>query len=84
MVLLPPHNQQYYFVLLLFPFLALLARRADLPWLTVAYVVAGAPIPFRLFGPGAFAAYLHAGIPFIGAAILAVLCVRALRHAPCT
>ena len=84
MVLLPPHNQQYYFVLLLFPFLALLARRMALPWLAVSYLLVGAPLPFRLFGAGAFQLYLQAGIPFVGAAILAVLCVRALRHAQCT
>ena len=42
------------------------------------------PWRFRLLGPGAFVLYLRAGIPFIGAAILAVLCVRALRHVPCT
>jgi hypothetical protein len=84
MVLLPPHNQQYYFVLLLFPFLALLARRTDWPWLAAAYALVAAPIPFRLFGEKAFSAYLRAGIPFIGAAILAALCVRALRHAGCS
>jgi hypothetical protein len=70
--------------LLLFPFLALLARRADLPWIAAAYALLGAPLPFRLFGSGAFTAYLGAGIPFAGAAILAVACVRALRHAQCT
>ena len=43
-----------------------------------------APVPFRLLGPGAFSIYLQAGIPFIGAAILAVLCVRAVRHVPCS
>jgi len=84
MVLLPPHNQQYYFVFLLFPFLALLARRLDLPWLAVSFLLVGAPLPFRLFGADAFRNYLYAGIPFVGAAILAVLCVRALRHVPCT
>ena len=84
MVLLPPHNQQYYLFLLIFPFLTLLARRLYLPWLGAAYVLIGAPLPFRLFGHGAYAAYLAAGIPFFGAALLAVLCVRALRHAPCT
>lgn len=84
MVLLPPHNQQYYFVLLLFPFLALLARGRDLWWLTLAFLLVGAPVPFTLLGPNAFRTYLQAGIPFIGAAILAILCVRALRHAPCS
>ena len=84
MVLLPPHNQQYYFVLLLFPFFALLARRLYPAWLGVAFLLVGAPLPFKLFGPQSFVVYLRAGIPFAGAAILAVLCVRALRHAPCT
>lgn len=83
MVLLPPHNEQYYFVLLLFPFLALLARRRDLWWLALAFLLVGAPVPFRLLGPNAFRDYLQAGIPFIGATLLAILCVRALRHAPC-
>lgn len=84
MVLLPPHNQQYYLVLLIFPFLALLARRLELSWLAVSFLLVGAPLPFRLFGAGAFVVYLRAGIPFLGAALLAVLCVRAVRHAPCT
>jgi hypothetical protein len=84
MVLLPPHNQQYYFVLLIFPFLALLARRLYLPWLAVAFLLVGAPVPFRLLGRDAFAIYLQAGIPFIGAAILAIHCIRSLRHVPCT
>ena len=84
MVLLPPHNQQYYFVLLIFPFLTLLARRLYLPWLAISFLLVGAPVPFRFLGPEAFLTYLRAGIPFIGAAILAVLCVRALRHVPCT
>jgi hypothetical protein len=84
MVLLPPHNQQYYLVLLIFPFLALLARRVELAWLAVAFFLAGAPLPFRIFGANAFSAYLRAGIPFVGASLLGILCVRALRHAPCT
>ncbi|PYQ35242.1 MAG: hypothetical protein DMF57_03760 [Acidobacteria bacterium] len=84
MVLLPPHNEQYYFVMLLFPFLALLARRLYLSWLAISFLLVGAPVPFRLLGPGAFSIYLQAGIPFIGAAILAVLCVRAVRHVPCS
>jgi glycosyltransferase involved in cell wall biosynthesis len=78
MVLLPPHNEQYYLLLLMFPFLTLLARRIDLAWLTVAYLLVGAPWPFRIFGAGAFARYLQLGIPFVGAAILAGLCARAL------
>lgn len=78
MVLLPPHNEQYYLIFLTFPFLAILARRVDLAWLSVAYALAGAPWPFRLFGAGAFGRYLQLGIPFVGAAILSALCVRAL------
>jgi glycosyltransferase involved in cell wall biosynthesis len=81
MVLLPPHNEQYYFVFLIFPFLALLARRVD-PWrLALAYVLVGAPWPFGLLGEGAFNRYLQVGIPFFGAAILAGLCVRVLWRA---
>lgn len=84
MVLLPPHNQQYYFILLIFPFFALLARGLYPWWLAATYALVGAPLPFRLLGPQAFQSYLLAGIPFLGAAILAVLCARALRHVPCT
>lgn len=77
MVLLPPHNQNYYFVLLLFPYCALLARRIRPGWLAVSYALVGAPLPFlvldRIAGANLFPAYLHAGIPFIGAAILAVV-----------
>jgi Glycosyltransferase family 87 len=77
MVLLPPHNQQYYFVLLLFSYWALLARRIRLGWLAVSYVLVAMPLPFsvlnRIAQADLFPAYLHAGIPFIGAAVLAVL-----------
>ncbi len=52
--------------------------------LAAAYILVGAPLPFRLLGPDAFSRYLFAGIPFLGAAILEGLSVRALRHVPCT
>src|SRR4051794_33113805 len=91
MVLLPPHNEQYYFVLLLFPYLALLARelrpdvsphRARRWWLAISFLLTGAPVPLsvlnRLTGLKVFSIYLAMGIPFIGAAILAAICVRAV------
>jgi hypothetical protein len=91
MVLLPPHNQQYYFVLLLFPYLALLARelrpdalahRARRWWLAMSFVLTGTVVPWsvlsRLTGANVFYAYLEYGVPFLGAAILAVICVRSV------
>jgi hypothetical protein len=88
MVLLPPHNEQYYFVLLLFPYLALAARelrRSEKWWLGISFVLTGTLIPLsilsRLAGTNVFSAYLALGIPFVGAAILAVLCVSGMSYA---
>ncbi|HEY2324808.1 MAG TPA: glycosyltransferase family 87 protein [Thermoanaerobaculia bacterium] len=88
MVLLPPHNEQYYFVLLLFPYLALAARelgRSQKWWLGVSFVLTGTLIPLsvvsRLTGTNVFSAYLALGIPFLGAAILAALCVSGMSYA---
>jgi len=91
MVLLPPHNEQYYFVLLLFPYLALLARElrplasahhARRWWLAISFILTGTLVPLsllgRLTGPNIFSTYMALGIPFCGAAILAVICVRAI------
>lgn len=91
MVLLPPHNEQYYFVLLLFPYLALLARElrphtsahhARRWWLAISFILTGTLVPLsvlsRLTGLKIFSVYLALGIPFIGAAILAAICVRAV------
>lgn len=91
MVLLPPHNEQYYFVLLLFPYLALLARelrpgvRSHLSrrwWLAISFLLTGTVVPLsilsRLAGTNIFSMYLTLGIPFLGAAILAAICVRAV------
>jgi hypothetical protein len=93
MVLLPPHNQQYYFVLLLFPYLALVARelrpdatahRARRWCLAISFLLTGTVIPLsilsRLIGANFFDAYLAYGIPFVGAAILAAICVCAVLH----
>jgi hypothetical protein len=93
MVLLPPHNEQYYFVLLLFPYLALLARElrpaapphvARRVWLAISFLLTGAPVPLsvlsRLTGMKIFSLYLVAGIPFVGAAILAVVCIGAVMN----
>jgi len=88
MVLLPPHNEQYYFVLLLFPYLALAARelrRWEKWWLGASFLLTGTLIPLsvvsRLTGIHVFSAYLSLGIPFVGAAILAVLCVSGMSYA---
>jgi hypothetical protein len=91
MVLLPPHNENYYFVLLLFPYLALLARelrpgappsRARRWWLVISFILTGTVVPMSalsaLTGKNIFSIYLHSGIPFIGAAVLATICVRAV------
>jgi hypothetical protein len=83
MVLLPPHNEQYYFVFLLFPYLMLYARyRRHWSWralpAAISLLLVAAPVPFSLFGPNAFSRYLQAGIPFVGAAILAAVLVREL------
>jgi hypothetical protein len=91
MVLLPPHNEQYYFIFLLFPYLALMAReiRPGAPprrftrwWLAVSFFLTASVVPLsilsRLTGRDIFSAYLELGIPFVGAAILAAICVRAL------
>ena len=88
MVLLPPHNEQYYFVLLLFPYLALAARelrRTEKWWLAISFVLTGTLIPLsllsRLTGMNVFSVYLALGIPFVGAAILAALCVSGMSYA---
>lgn len=91
MVLLPPHNENYYFVLLLFPYLALLARelrlgaprhRARRWWLAISFILTGTVVPIsvlsRMTGMNIFSTYLTLGLPFIGAAILATICVRAV------
>jgi hypothetical protein len=91
MVLLPPHNEQYYFVFLLFPYLALLARelRPGAPahharrwWLAISFILTGTVVPLsllsRLTGTNIFPRYLALGIPFIGAAILAAIGVHAM------
>jgi hypothetical protein len=83
MVLLLPHNQQYYFVFLLFPYLMLYARyRERWSWravpAAVSLLLVAAPLPFSLFGANAFSRYLSAGIPFVGAVILAAVVVLEL------
>jgi hypothetical protein len=96
MILLPPHNENYYFVLLLFPYLALLARelrpgaathRARRWWLAISFILTGTVVPLsvlsRMTEMNVFSTYLTLGIPFCGAAILATICVRALL-AECT
>ena len=80
MVLLPPHNQQYYFIFLLFPYLTLYARyRRRWSWRAVpaaiSFLLVAAPVPFSFLGPRAFPRYLQAGIPFAGAALLAAVLV---------
>lgn len=90
MVLLPPHNEQYYFLFLLFPYLALFARRVRLgdthpsSWcpFIISFIFVAAPMPFsilaRITGINAFHLYLSAGIPFLGSAILGWIATREL------
>ena len=93
MVLLPPHNQNYYFVLLLFPYLALLARElqpgapvhhARRSWLAISFLLTGTVVPLsvlsRVTETNIFSTYLTLGVPFCGAAILAAVCVRAVLY----
>lgn len=85
MVLLPPHNQNYYFSFLLLPYALLYARHRSQPWswrttlLAVSFVLVAAPVPFsivqRLTGLDAFSLYLRAAIPFAGATLLVVVLV---------
>lgn len=87
MVLLPPHNEQYYFAFLLFPYLILYARyRSRWTWravpAAVSFLLVAAPLPFSLFGTKAFPFYLDAGIPFDGAALLAAILVWEFSACP--
>lgn len=86
MVLLPPHNQNYYFVFLLLPYLLLYARyrdHGDRSWRSVlaalSFLLVAVPIPLsvvqRLTGLHVFHLYLQAAIPFLGAALLVVILV---------
>jgi len=94
MVMLAPRTEDYYMLLFLFPYLALLERTRGrrLVWLAVSFLIVGVVMPVsllsRIAGVNVFRMYLDAGIPFAGAAILSVLCVRALldecRHTVCT
>jgi hypothetical protein len=84
MVLLPPHNQEYYFVFLLLPY-ALLYRRYRTGWspraalLALSFALVAVPVPLsivqRLIGVDVFSLYLRAGIPFVGAALLVAVLV---------
>jgi hypothetical protein len=83
MILFLPHNQQYYLTFLLFPYLMLYARyRERWTWralpAAVSLLLVAAPVPFSVFGPDAFPRYLRAGIPFVGAVLLAAVLVREL------
>jgi hypothetical protein len=90
MVLLPPHNQHYYFVFLLLPYLLLYARyRGEWSWratlLALSFLLVAVPIPLsvvqRLTGIAAFRLYLRAGIPFVGAALLVIVLVAEIGMA---
>jgi hypothetical protein len=88
MVLLPPHNQNYYFIFLLLPYAFLYARYRCEKWswrttlCAISFVVVAAPVPFsivqRLTGLDAFTLYLRAAIPFIGATLLVIVLVAEL------
>lgn len=95
MVLLPPHNQNYYLVFLLPAYLvvffryrrgALLASfRAVL--LYVSFLIVALPVPLsmvsRIVGTPVWPLYLRSGLAFAGAALLAALiAAEMLRKAP--
>jgi alpha-1,2-mannosyltransferase len=91
MVLLAPHNENYYFVFLLLPYLLLYARyRTRWSWraalLALSFVLVAVPIPLsvvqRLTGLDTFRLYLRAGIPFVGAVVLVVVLVSELCVSP--
>ena len=94
MVMLAPRTEDYYAFLFLFSYFALLGhvRGRHLAWLAVSFLLLGVVVPFallsRIAGADLFPIYLDAGIPFLGAAILSVICVRVLldecRHTVCT
>ena len=85
MVLLPPHNQNYYFIFLLLPYAFLYARYRKERWswrttlLAISFLLVAAPAPFsivqRVTGLDAFGLYLRAAIPFVGAALLVIVLV---------
>lgn len=91
MVLLPPHNQNYYLVFLLIPYLLLYRQqRGCWSWraamLALSFVLVAVPIPLsivqRLTGLDAFRLYLRAGIPFLGAALLVAVLISESRARP--
>lgn len=96
MVLLPPHNQNYYFSFLLLPYAFLYARHRHQTWswrttlLALSFLLVAAPVPFsivqRLTGLDAFSLYLRAAIPFVGATLLAIALVAeiGMSHAVLT
>jgi len=80
MVLLLPHNQNYYFVFLVLPYVLLFARyRTTWPpraWLlALSFFLVAMPIPLsivsRVAGRDVFQMVLDAAIPFAGAMVLA-------------
>jgi len=85
MVLLIPHNEQYYFVLLLIPYTLMYARyrakwnRRLLP-LILSFVTIAAPVPLsllaRVTGLNVMQLYLHWCIPLAGAVILGFFLAR--------
>ena len=85
MVLLAPHNEQYYFIFLLLPYL-LLYRRYRERWsiraalLALSFFLVAMPVPLsivqRFASFDVFSLYLRAGIPFVGAALLVAVLVR--------
>jgi alpha-1,2-mannosyltransferase len=89
MILLPPHNQNYYAIFLLPAYLALFDRyrkgrlRPSVMIVTLlSFLVVGLPAPLsvmsRLAGFDVWPAYLRAGGGFVGAALLAGVVVMLL------
>jgi hypothetical protein len=87
MVLLPPHNENYYFVFLLLPYVLLYSRyRTRWSWraalLALSFVLVAVPFPLsivqRFTAVNVFSLYLRAAIPFLGAALLALVLLAEL------
>lgn len=91
MILVPPHNQNYYMVFLLPAYLFLYARYRGQSWTwrsgaaLLSFLVVGLPVPLsllsRMAGVPVWPLYLRAGLGFLGAAVLVTVLVVELLKA---
>lgn len=91
MILVPPHNQNYYMVFLLPAYLFLFARYRGQDWTwrsgaaLLSFLVVGLPVPLsllsRIAGVPVWPLYLRAGLGFFGAAVLVTVLVAELLDA---